>query len=93
VEASNDGRLLYVVNGKSPTGSDPKYFPKNSALENASNQYIEQLEKSSLLSFPIPDDQTLDHLTRTTAANNGLRTSILRMTERSCRSSTAESSM
>jgi len=38
VEISNDGHTLYVVNGKSPTGPDPGYFPKRSIAENASNQ-------------------------------------------------------
>ena len=71
VEISNDGHMLYVVNGKSPTGPDPGYFPKGSTAENASNQYIEKLEKSSLLSFPVPENRTLGNLTRTVAANNG----------------------
>jgi DNA-binding beta-propeller fold protein YncE len=74
VEIGNDGRTLYVLNGKSPTGPDPGYFPKGSVAENASNQYIEKDEKSSLLSFPVPDEQTLDRLTRTVAANNGFGT-------------------
>ena len=71
VEISNDGHTLYVVNGKSPTGPDPGYFPKGSIAENASNQYIEQLEKSSLLSFPVPEDRAANRLTRTVAENNG----------------------
>ncbi|HXO96280.1 MAG TPA: YncE family protein, partial [Chthoniobacterales bacterium] len=51
VNVSADGRTLYVVNGKSPTGPNPGWYAEN----HASNQYIEELEQSGLLSFPVPD--------------------------------------
>jgi YVTN family beta-propeller protein len=71
VEVSNDGQTLYVVNGKSPTHPNPGYFPKGSVAENASNQYIEKQEESSLLSLPVPENRTIDRLTFMVAANNG----------------------
>ncbi|MBV8213244.1 MAG: bifunctional YncE family protein/alkaline phosphatase family protein [Verrucomicrobia bacterium] len=70
VSVSKDGKTLYVVNAKSVTGPDPDYFPKNTPAENASNQYIEKDEKSSLLSFPVPASATLAKLTRQVAQNN-----------------------
>ncbi|MBV8102446.1 MAG: bifunctional YncE family protein/alkaline phosphatase family protein [Verrucomicrobia bacterium] len=70
VSVSKDGKTLYVVNAKSVTGPDPDYFPKNTPAENASNQYIEKDEKSSLLSFPVPDSSTLAKLTRQVAKND-----------------------
>ena len=70
VSVSSDGKMLYVVNAKSVTGPDPGYFPKNTPAENASNQYIEKDEKSSLLSFPVPASSTLAKLTRQVAQND-----------------------
>jgi DNA-binding beta-propeller fold protein YncE len=70
VSISQNGMTLYVVNAKSVTGPDPGYFPKNTPAENASNQYIEKDEKSSLLSFPVPGSSTLAKLTRQVAQNN-----------------------
>jgi YVTN family beta-propeller protein len=79
VSVSGDGKTLYVVNGKSVTGSNPAYFPKPtttnpSTTRAASNQYILELEKSSLLSFPVPDFWSLEQLTLTVAANNSFIT-------------------
>jgi DNA-binding beta-propeller fold protein YncE len=75
VSVSGDGRWLYVVNGKSPTGPNPGNFnghpDVNHAGGNAAkNQFVLQLEKSGLLSFPIPDPLTLQRLTREVARNN-----------------------
>jgi YVTN family beta-propeller protein len=66
VNVSADGRMLYVVNAKSPTGANPDWFAENQA----SNQYIEELEHSGLLSFPVPDPLTLFRLTLTVANND-----------------------
>jgi hypothetical protein len=79
VSVSGDGKTLYVVNGKSVTGANPAYFPKPtttnpSTTRAASNQYILELEKSSLLSFPVPDFWSLEQLTLTVAANNSFIT-------------------
>jgi YVTN family beta-propeller protein len=81
VAVSNDGRMLYVVNAKSFTGSDPGYFPKNTPAENASNQYIEKDEKSSLLSFPVPSASSLAKLTRQVATNNNFDKAALSQDE------------
>jgi hypothetical protein len=48
VSTSGNGRWLYVVNGKSLTGPNPGNFGGHAAK----NQFVEQLEKSGLLSFP-----------------------------------------
>ncbi len=72
VTLSQDGSYLYVVNGKSPTGPNPTWFPKTSPTRAAHNQYVEDLEKSSLLSFPVPDSDSLEELTETVLANNGI---------------------
>jgi DNA-binding beta-propeller fold protein YncE len=66
VNVSADGRTLYVVNGKSPTGPNPAWYAEN----HASNQYVEELEQSGLLSFPVPDFFTLFRLTLTVANND-----------------------
>ena len=66
VNVSADGRTLYVVNGKSPTGPNPGWYAEN----HASNQYIEELEQSGLLSFPVPDFLTSFRLTLTVANND-----------------------
>src|SRR5262249_35777292 len=75
VSVSAGGRWLYVVNGKSPTGPNPGNFnghpdvthPDGDATK---NQTVLQLEKSGLLSFPMPDQLTLRRLTREVARNN-----------------------
>jgi DNA-binding beta-propeller fold protein YncE len=66
VSISGDGRWLYVVNGKSSTGPNPG----NIGGHPANNQFVEQLEKSGLPSFPIPAELTLKRLTREVARNN-----------------------
>jgi hypothetical protein len=38
--------------------------------EAAANQYIFQIEKAGLLSFPVPDIYSLENLTLTVARNN-----------------------
>lgn len=64
VSVSGDGRYLYVVNEKNPAG------PNLQEPDAASNQYIFQIEKAGLLSFPVPDFYSLENLTLTVAANN-----------------------
>src|SRR5437879_5615086 len=57
---SGDGKYVYVVNGKSPTGPNPGFcyggvIPSLPAAGcNASNQYNLQLIKTGLQSFPNP---------------------------------------
>jgi DNA-binding beta-propeller fold protein YncE len=66
VSVSADGRTLNVVNGKSPTGANPGWYAEN----HASNQYVEELEQSGLLSFPVPDFFSVFRLTLTVANND-----------------------
>jgi DNA-binding beta-propeller fold protein YncE len=66
VSVSGHGDRLFVVNGKSPSGPNPKFSRKN----RSANQYVEQLQQSGLQSFKLPDTASLDQLTRTVAANN-----------------------
>jgi YVTN family beta-propeller protein len=64
VSVSDDGGTLYVINQKSPTGSNPL------EASNPANQYVFQLQKAGLQSFPVPDFYSLEQLTLTVAANN-----------------------
>jgi DNA-binding beta-propeller fold protein YncE len=74
VSFSDDGKWVYVVNGKSPTGPnadfDYSYGPSTHENGFASNQYIPQLIKAGLLSFPLPDEAQLATLTGQVAMNN-----------------------
>ncbi len=59
VSFSGDGKWVYVVNGKSPTGPNPDFYysygPPTHKNGYASNQYNPQLIKAGLQSFPLPD--------------------------------------
>ena len=85
VTLSADGRWMYVVNGKSVTGPNPKHLAGQTAritssptrggsaaaaAARASNQYQFQLERASLLAAPVPGASDLQRLTRVVAANN-----------------------
>ncbi len=83
---SHDGKWMYIVNGKSQTGPNPGHlsgrtanltsytYPGGNAaaatVAKASNQYQFQLEKSALLSAPVPTAADLMPLTRQVARNN-----------------------
>ncbi len=83
---SADGTWMYVVNGKSVTGPNPKHLTSNtaaitsitypggnaaaSAAAKGANQYQFQLERASLISAPVPGPVELSHLTDTVAQNN-----------------------
>ena len=87
VSISNDGGTMWVVNNKSDSGANPGYgtsstshltqttYPNGNAAQQtafyASNQYIELLEQSGLLTAPVPAASDLSSLTRQVAANNG----------------------
>ncbi|OFX25308.1 MAG: hypothetical protein A2V77_23545 [Anaeromyxobacter sp. RBG_16_69_14] len=71
------GGNLVVVNGKSNAGPNPKACRANlsiasgsSAACNAANQYVWQLEKAGLLSFPIPAVGEMLRLSLQVAKNN-----------------------
>jgi YVTN family beta-propeller protein len=74
VSFSNDGRYMYVVNDKSPTGPNPEYChvgdTPTSVACGASNQYDLQLIHAGLQSFPTPTPGELAALTQQVAANN-----------------------
>src|SRR5262249_21820752 len=80
-----DGTWMYVVNGKSVTGPNPKYRYSQaarmtpsptlggkaaSATAKSANQYQFQLERASLVAAPVPRAEELETLTRAVAANN-----------------------
>lgn len=59
---TNSPPYVYVVNQKSPTGANPQwcyggYGPPNSPNCNPANQYIPQLTRAGLQSFPMPGAQ------------------------------------
>src|SRR6516165_8969211 len=66
VSVSGDGRMLYMVNGKSLSGPNRGYLP----VTNPCHPYVEALQRSSLLSFPVPDELTLARLSGVVAENN-----------------------
>ncbi|MBV9672507.1 MAG: phosphoesterase, partial [Verrucomicrobia bacterium] len=68
ITLSKNGRYAYVINGKSITGPNDRFSRKN----RGSNQYVEQLLRSSLLTFPIPAAGSLGPLTLQVLKNNGL---------------------
>ena len=79
VSAGADGRTLYIANGKTVPGPNPDLNMKlmtdalhagPAVVVNSKNQYIDQLEKASLLTAPVPDERELDRLTHVVAANN-----------------------
>jgi DNA-binding beta-propeller fold protein YncE len=85
VTLSKDGTWMYVVNGKSVTGPNPKARYSQtarvtwsstlggkaaSATAKSANQYQFQLERASLVAAPVPRPEELAPLTRAVAANN-----------------------
>ncbi len=74
VSFSSDGKYMYVVNGKSPTGPNPGnckgVTPALFAQCQASNQYSLQLVKAGFQSFPTPTPGELNKLTELVADNN-----------------------
>ena len=72
-----DGRRIFVVNGKSNTGPDPKTCRVNTGIDphhddacRAANTYVWQLEKAGFLTLAPPSPAELGRLTRQVAANN-----------------------
>ncbi|MEI7932651.1 MAG: hypothetical protein WCI21_06315, partial [Alphaproteobacteria bacterium] len=77
VAVSQDGKRLYVVNGKSNPGPNPGGCRNNTSSAGNSdaackgnNQYVWQLEKAGFLSLDTPDAKSLAALTRQVDANN-----------------------
>ena len=79
VAVSTDGKMLYVVNGKSNAGPDPRGCrDTRSSVEGANiacrthGVYVWQLSKAGLLTMPMPDPPQLARLTRQVAHNDNL---------------------
>lgn len=73
------GRRVFIVNRKSPPGPNPQGCAPRLAIYRgqpnacgAANQYIFQLEKAGLLSFPMPDEKAQAALSVRVADNIGL---------------------
>jgi len=80
VSVSADGRRLYVVNGKSVAGPNPKGCRTQMATSGpqliacrGKNQYILQLTRAGLLSLPTPGATELAQLTAQVARNDHFR--------------------
>lgn len=77
VNLSQDGKMLYVVNGKSNAGPNPQGCRDTLSTASGSlntcrgaNQYVWQLEKAGFLSMPMPNAGELAKLTWQVAKNN-----------------------
>ncbi len=74
VSFSGDGKYVYVVNGKSPTGPNPGnckgLTPALAAQCQGSNEYSLQLIKAGFQSFPTPTPGELNKLTELVVDNN-----------------------
>ena len=76
VSVSQDGKVLYVVNGKSNAGPNPGNCRRSFSLTPGeppcadAEQYILQLEKGGFAAIPAPTGAALDSLTAQVAANN-----------------------
>jgi hypothetical protein len=68
ITLSDDGKYAYVADGKGVTGPNPglTYFNQQDP-----NQYVQELQKSYLQSFPVPSEKELGKLTDQVAKNNG----------------------
>jgi YVTN family beta-propeller protein len=76
VSVSKNGTMLYVVNGKSMPGPNPKACRNTFTTASddrpcaAATQYILQLEKGGFATVPRPDPAELRELTQQVARNN-----------------------
>ncbi|MBV9488753.1 MAG: phosphoesterase [Verrucomicrobia bacterium] len=66
VTVSDAGNYLYVSNGRGRTGPNPGY----TYFKRDPNQYVYDLENSSLLTIPVPGESELATLTEQVAAND-----------------------
>jgi YVTN family beta-propeller protein len=77
VSVNGAGTMLYVVNGKSVTGPNPKNCRASTSIKRgddddckSSNSYILQLIRGGLLTAPIPSSAALAELTKRVSENN-----------------------
>jgi DNA-binding beta-propeller fold protein YncE len=80
VSLNSAGTRLYVVNGKSVVGPNPKgcrstlsVQPAASNACRAANRYILQLSRAGFLTLPVPPDKELARLTAVVARNDHFR--------------------
>jgi YVTN family beta-propeller protein len=82
VSVGADGHTIYVVNGKSPAGPNPRnckpVMAKTAGCtaddqKRIANQYVWQHTTGGIATIPVPDHAVLDRLTATVAENNGFR--------------------
>jgi DNA-binding beta-propeller fold protein YncE len=85
VSVSASGKLLYIVNGKSPSTANPRNCMKTSKATpqcpegdqaGGANQYVYNLTTSGLQTVPVPNAETLSQLTAQVAYNNGFGESL-----------------
>jgi YVTN family beta-propeller protein len=80
ISFSADGKFVYVVNGKSPTGPNPGQClglnPEKESKCRATNQYNLELIKAGLQSFPTPTSGELQALTQQVATNNNFKIAL-----------------
>ena len=75
VSVSPDGRRLYVVNAKSMPGPNPAGNGGAGPNPTFRNEYILEMQKSSLCVIPIPSRKTLRELSELVNRNNGFERS------------------
>jgi DNA-binding beta-propeller fold protein YncE len=73
ITLSDDGKYAYVADSKGVTGPNPGFTYFN---EKDPNQYVEELQKSYLQSFPVPSEQELSKLTTQVTKNNGFTSKL-----------------
>lgn len=85
VATDKSGARVFVVNRKSPPGPNPLGCkPRLASIKSQGtacgkdNQYIYQLEKAGLLSFPMPSAQALSATTAQVASNLGVNDTAAR---------------
>jgi YVTN family beta-propeller protein len=71
ISISPDGRKLYAVNAKSMPGPNPAGNGGSGPNPTFRNEYILELQKSSLSVIPVPDRETLHELSELVDRNNG----------------------
>ncbi len=80
VSLSRNGKFMYVLNGKSPTGPNPGHrrglTTALAARSKSTNQYVLQLVKAGLQSLPTPNLDELGQLTNQVASNNHFSSSM-----------------
>jgi DNA-binding beta-propeller fold protein YncE len=70
VALSSDGQHMYIINGKSVTGPNVNYNSPSNNNAGYRDEYSFALEKSSLVSAPVPTGDALAELTRQVNSNN-----------------------